>query len=105
VNIGYLFAGNTSTGVLGIQTARGHVYTAGLSIVHDLNARLALGGEVYGGYTNNGDLGRTQLQFMVGGQFQIRNGMSFDFGALGGKYIASPRVGAQVGFSVVSPYF
>ncbi|HEY5055831.1 MAG TPA: hypothetical protein VII58_06700, partial [Acidobacteriaceae bacterium] len=30
-NFGFLFAGNTSTGVIGIQTARGHVYTAGVS--------------------------------------------------------------------------
>src|SRR5262249_50700892 len=34
-NLGYLFAGNTSTGVLGIQRARGHVYTGGLSLLHD----------------------------------------------------------------------
>ena len=40
--MGYLFAGNTSTGVLGIQTTRGHVYTGGLSVLHDLNARLTL---------------------------------------------------------------
>ena len=31
-NFGFLFAGNTSTGVLGIQTTRGHVYTGGLSL-------------------------------------------------------------------------
>ena len=103
VNLGYLFAGNTSTGVLGIQSSRGRVYTGGLSILHDFTARLTLGGELYGGYTRNGDLGRSQLQFMIGGQYQVRNGMSFDFGALGGKYIASPRVGAQAGFSVDFP--
>ena len=32
VNLGYLFAGNSSTGVLGIQSTRGHVYTGGLSV-------------------------------------------------------------------------
>ena len=31
-NFGFVFAGNTSTGVLGIQTIRGHVYTGGLSL-------------------------------------------------------------------------
>ena len=31
-NFGFLFAGNTSTGVLGIQTTRGHVYTGGISL-------------------------------------------------------------------------
>ncbi|HLJ45046.1 MAG TPA: transporter [Bryobacteraceae bacterium] len=102
-NAGYLFAGNTSTGVLGIQAARGHVYTGGFSLLHDFTARLTLGGEVYGGYTNNGDLGRTQLQVLIGGQYQVRRGMTFDFGMLGGKYVASPRIGAQVGFSVDFP--
>ena len=102
-NVGYLFAGNTSTGVLGIETARGHVYTGGVSILHDFSQRWTLGGEVYGGYTNNGDLGRSQLQFMVGGQYRVRRGMTLDFGALGGKYIASPRAGAQAGFSVDFP--
>jgi hypothetical protein len=43
-NAGFLFAGNTSTGVVGLQTTRGHVFTAGMSLVHDLNARLSLGG-------------------------------------------------------------
>ena len=66
VNLGYLFAGNSSTGVLGIQSTRGHVYTGGLSVLHDFTARLTLGGEIYGGYTNNGDLGRSQFQALAG---------------------------------------
>lgn len=102
-NIGFLFAGNTSTGVLGIQTSRGHVYTGGLSVLHEVTARLTLGGEIYGGLTTNGDLGKSQLQAMVGGQFGLRNGLTFDFGLLGGKYIASPRIGGQIGFSVDFP--
>jgi hypothetical protein len=102
-NIGYLFAGNTSTGVLGIQTTRGHVYTGGVSVLHDLTSRLTLGGEIYVGFTNNGDLGRSQIQALVGGQYGIRSGLSFDFGVLGGKYIASPRIGGQIGFSVDFP--
>lgn len=103
VNLGYLFAGNTSTGVLGIQSTRGHVATGGLSILHDVTPRLTLGGEVYGGFTNNGDLGRSQFQLLAGGQYAIRNGMTVNFGLLGGKYIASPRIGAQLGFSVDFP--
>jgi hypothetical protein len=102
-NVGYLFAGNTSTGVLGIQKARGHVYTGGLSVLHDFTERLTLGAEAYGGFTNNLDLGRSQFQLMIGGQYGIRNGMSFDFGLLGGKYIASPRIGGQIGFSMDFP--
>jgi hypothetical protein len=103
LNLGYLFAGNTSTGVLGIQTTRGHVYTGGLSVLHDFSARLTLGGEIYGGYSNNGGLARSQLQALVGGQYQVRPGLTFDFGILGGKYIASPRIGVQIGFSVDFP--
>ncbi len=102
-NAGFLFAGNTSTGVLGIQTTRGHVYTGGLSVLHDVNARLTLGGEIYGGFTKNGGLARSQLQALVGGQYAVRNGMTFGFGLLGGKYIASPRIGGQIGFSVDFP--
>ena len=102
-NIGYLFTGNTSTGVLGITTARGHVYTGGLSVLHDFTSRLTLGGELYGGVTSNGDLGRSQLQALVGGQYTLRSGVTFDFGLLGGKYIASPRIGVQIGFSVDFP--
>jgi hypothetical protein len=103
-NIGFLFAGNTSTGVLGIQTTtRSHVYTGGLSVLHDFTSRLTLGGELYGGFTNNTDLGRSQLQALLGGKYALRNGMTFDFGLLGGKYIASPRIGVQVGFSVDFP--
>jgi Putative MetA-pathway of phenol degradation len=104
-NIGYLFAGNTSTGVLGTQNTRGHVVTGGLSLLHDFSPKLTLGAEIYGGYTNNGDLGRTQFQAMGGGQYALHNGMSFCFGLLGGKYVASPRIGGQIGFSMDFPDF
>jgi hypothetical protein len=103
VNLGFLFAGNTSTGVLGIQTTRGHVYTGGLSLLHNFSPRLTLGGEIYGGFTQNGDLGRTQLQALIGGQYSLHNGLAVTFGVLGGKYIASPRIGVQTGFSVDIP--
>lgn len=102
-NLGYLFAGNTSTGAVGIQSTRGHVYTGGLSLLHDFSGRLTLGMEAYGGYTSNGGLGRSQLQFLAGGQYQIRPGVGFDFGVLGGRFVASPRFGAQVGFSMDFP--
>jgi hypothetical protein len=102
-NAGYLFAGNTSTGVLGITTARGHVFAGGVSLLHDFTPRLTLGAELYGGYTNNEDLGRSQLQALVGGTYALRNGLAVSFGMLGGKYIASPRLGAQVGLAVDFP--
>ena len=103
VNVGFLFAGNTSTGVVGIQTTRGHVYTGGLSLLHDFNPRLTLGGEVYGGIADNSGLGRRQLQGLVGGQYAIHKRFSLTFALLGGKYEASPRIGGQIGFAVDFP--
>jgi len=102
-NFGYLFAGNTSTGVLGIQTVRGHVYTGGVSLLHDFTSRWTLGVEVYGGLSSNDALGRGQLQFLGGGQYAIRNGLALTFGLLSGKYAASPRIGGQLGFSLDFP--
>lgn len=103
VNLGFLFAGNTSTGVLGTQNTRGHVYTGGLSVLHDFSSRLTLGAELYGGLANNDQLGRGQLQAMVGTQYQLRDGLALAFGILGGKYVASPRVGVQAGFAIDLP--
>jgi hypothetical protein len=102
-NLGYLFAGNSSTGVLGVRSSRGRVYTGGLSVLHDFTSRLTLGIEVYGGYDPTGNFGRSQLQLMLGTQYQLRNGLAVDLGVLGGKYVGSPRVGAQIGFSVDFP--
>ena len=102
-NFGFLFAGNTSTGAIGIQTRRGHVYTGGLSLLHDFNPRLTLGIEGYGGVADTSGLGRTQLQGLIGGDYEIRNGFSFTFGLLGGKYEASPRIGGQFGFAIDFP--
>ena len=102
-NLGYLFAGNSSTGALGVQSTRGHVYTSGLSILHDFTSRLTIGAEVYGAYDPTGNFGRSQLQFMAGTQYQLRNGLSVDFGVLGGKFVGSPRAGVQAGFAVDFP--
>ncbi len=102
-NAGFLFAGNTSTGVVGTTNTRGHVYVGGLSTLHDVRTWLTLGGEIYGAYASNGNLGRSQLQGMVGGQYAVRNGMALCFGLLGGKYVASPRIGGQIGFSMDFP--
>jgi len=93
VNMGFLFAGNTSTGVLGVETKRGHVFTGGVSVLHDFTSRLTLGGEVYGGINDEPALGRRQVQGLLGGQYAIRNGLSFAFGVLGGRFVASPRIG------------
>ena len=102
-NLGYLFTGNTSTGVVGIESTRGHVFTGGVSILHDFNSRLTLGAEIYGGYADNGNLGKSQLQALIGGAYQVRKGLSLTLGALGGRYVASPRIGFQAGFTVDFP--
>ncbi len=57
-NFGFLFAGNTSTGVLGTQNTRGHVYTGGLSLQHDFNPRVTLGAEAYGAIADNTRFGQ-----------------------------------------------
>jgi hypothetical protein len=102
-NFGYLFAGNTSTGVLGIQIAHGHVYTAGLSLQHDFNRRLTLGAELYGAVDDNNGLGKDQLQALLGGAWALNSRMSFTFAALGGAHIASPKIGCQFGYEIDFP--
>ena len=103
VNLGFLFAGNTSTGVVGVQTTRGQVYTSGVSLLHDFRARLTLGGEVFSAIADTAGLARTQLQFQGGGQYAVRDGFSLTFGLIAGKYAASPRIGGQLGFAVDLP--
>jgi hypothetical protein len=103
VNAGILFAGNTSTGLIGIQSTRGRVFTGGVSVIRKMSERLELGAELYGGVSSNLDLAKSQLQALIGGKYELRKGLSLDFGVLGGKYIASPRAGAQLGFSVDFP--
>jgi Putative MetA-pathway of phenol degradation len=102
-NFGFLFAGNTSTGVLGTQTTRGHVYTGGLSLLHDFNPRLTLGAELYGAIADTRGLGKDQLQVLAGGQFQLNPRMAVTFAVLGGSHVASPTIGGQVGFEVDFP--
>ncbi|WP_109486940.1 transporter [Occallatibacter savannae] len=102
-NFGFLFAGNTSTGVLGIQTTHGHVYTGGLSLTHDFSPRLTLGGELYGALDDNNGLGKDQLQALLGGAWALNRRTSVTFAILGGAHIASPRIGCQFGYEIDFP--
>ena len=104
-NFGYLFAGNTSTGVIGTTNTKGHVYTAGLSLSHDFTDRLQLGAEAYGGLASDPGLSRDQLQFLAGGSYLLHSGISATFAILGGRYEASPHIGGQLGFAVDFPRF
>src|SRR5215468_2001359 len=99
LNGGILFSGNTTTGVIGIKT-RGLVLIGGASLVRQFTRKLDLGFEFTGALTKNLDLSKGQLQFLGGGNYQLTKKMSLDFGILGGKFAASPRIGAQLGISV-----
>ena len=103
MNSGILFAGNTTTGVIGISTTRGKVFTGGTSLLHDVTPKLTLGGEVYGGFTSNLNLSRSQFQILLGAIYAVRSNMTIDFAVLAGKYVASPRIGCQIGFSFDFP--
>ena len=102
-NFGFLFAGNTSTGVIGTENTRGHVYTGGLSLTHDFNPKLSLGAEAYGAIADNHSLGKDQLQGLAGGWYQLTKTTAFTFALLGGSHVAAPRVGGQIGFEVDFP--
>lgn len=99
LNSGVLFSGNTLTGAIGIKT-RGTVFTGGVSLVRQFTERLDLGAEVTGAVTRDFQLGKGHLQFQTGGNYRLKEGFSFDFGIIGGRYPASPRVGLQLGVSV-----
>jgi hypothetical protein len=99
LNSGLLFSGNETTGVLGIKS-RGTVFTAAGSLVRRFTPKLTLGIELTGAMSKGAQLGKGQLQTMAGGNYQINQKLSFDFGILAGKYAASPRVGIQLGVSI-----
>lgn len=102
-NFGFLFAGNTSTGVLGTHNSRGHVYTGGLSLTHDFSPRISLGAEAYGALADNKSLGKDQLQGLGGGWYQLSSHAAITFALLGGGHVASPRIGGQIGFEIDLP--
>jgi hypothetical protein len=99
VNGGILFSGNSSTGLIGIRTERGQVYTGNLSLVRAFSARLSLGAEVFGAVTNNFKLDRGQLTAQLGAQYALTKKVTLTFGLLGGSFTASPRAGVHLGFS------
>ncbi|HET6977459.1 MAG TPA: transporter [Pyrinomonadaceae bacterium] len=99
LNGGILFAGNGSTGLIGIQSARGQVFTGNGSLVRNFAPRLRLGAEVFGAVTKNFALSRGQLEGQFGGGYTVSNHLEITFGMLGGRYSASPRFGLQLGFA------
>jgi hypothetical protein len=97
-NGGVVFAGNGATGLIGIR-ARGEVFTANGSVVHDLTPRLRLGAELFGAFSNKFDVSRRQLIGQIGGGYLVAENLEITFGVLGGRYPGSPRVGVQVGLA------
>ena len=103
LNGGVLFAGNDSTGLIGIHGARGQVFTGNGSLVRDFTPKLKLGVELFGGVTNNFNLSRGQLEGQIGGSYAVRKNFAFTFGLLGGRFPASPSVGIHLGFAYDLP--
>ena len=99
LNGGVLFSGNETTGVIGIKT-RGTVLTGGVSAVRQFTEKFDFGIELTGAVTGNLNLGKGQLQSLVGGNYALRKNVTLDFGVVAGKFSASPRVGVQLGVSI-----
>ncbi|HEX6729806.1 MAG TPA: hypothetical protein VF074_07335 [Pyrinomonadaceae bacterium] len=99
LNGGILFSGNQTAGAVGIKT-RGTVFTGGGSLVRTFTPRLDLGVEVVSAFTKNFDLGKGQLQMQVGGNYSLKDNVTFDFGIVAGRHAASRRFGVQLGMSI-----
>jgi len=99
VNSGVLFSGNSSTGLIGVQAERGQVYTGNFSVVRDFTDRLKLGAEIFGAISNRKSLSRHQVTTQFGGNYVLTEKFTLSFGLLAGRFTASPRAGAHLGFS------
>ena len=99
LNGGILFAGSQQSGELGISV-RGRVFTGGGSLVKQFTKRLDLGVELTGAVTGNFILSQGQLQGLFGGNYALTHKMTFDFGIVGGRFPASPRVGVRLGLTI-----
>jgi len=100
LNSGVLFSGNTLTGVIGIRSALGIVFTGSSSLTVMLSNRWLVGGEVCGALTQRFDLGKGQLQVQTGAKFALRRSITLDFAVTRGKFEGSPRFGGAVGISI-----
>lgn len=99
LNGGILFSGNSSTGLIGIRTTRGQVFTGNGSLVRDFTGKLNLGVELFGAVTNNFQLSKGQLTAQAGGNYALSKNLAFTFGVLGGRFSASPRAGLHLGLA------
>jgi hypothetical protein len=98
LNGGILFAGNDTTGDIGIKS-RGTVFVGGASVVKQFTPKLDLGAEVTGALTRDFRLDEGQVQTQIGGNYAITKKMTLDFGLVAGKFNTA-RLGLQLGVSV-----
>lgn len=99
LNAGLGFAAATTDEEPDFRT-RGRVFTGGGSIVRRFTRRLSLGAELRGARSRNKDLGRGLLLGQLGGNYAFGDRLTLDFGVLGGRFPAAPRLGAQLGLSL-----
>jgi hypothetical protein len=99
LNSGIIFAGNQTTGAIGVANTRGQVYTEGASLVRQITQKLDLGADLYEAFSPQFQFSRGQLQGLLGGNYEFHRGYTFDFGFVLGAFAAAPRAGVQVGFS------
>ena len=97
-NAGALLIGSNQPGAFG-SPARGAVFAGGVSVVREMMPRLYLGAEVTGAHARDFAVGYRQMQLQLGGNYLLRDNLSLDFGIIGGRFAASPRLGGQLGFS------
>jgi len=97
VNGGLLFAGDLTSGALGVRTSE-RIFTGGVLVQRQFNGRWLLGVEVTGAAATDSSDRAGQLQVMFGGSAQLSERLSFNFGLVGGRFSASPRAGAVLGF-------
>ncbi|HEX7330785.1 MAG TPA: transporter [Pyrinomonadaceae bacterium] len=98
LNGGVVFAGNSSTGHVGIRS-RGQVFTGNGSLVRQFTPQLRLGAELFGAFASNSALSRGQLVAQAGGGYAFAENFELTFGVLSGRFSASPRLGLHVGFA------
>jgi hypothetical protein len=99
-----LITGNTTTGVVGLATAHGKVVTASGSLQRAVSGKASVGIEASAAFANDVASDRAELQALLGGIYYLREGLSFDLGAIVGRFTASPRVGVQLGLSWDLPH-
>jgi hypothetical protein len=99
VNGGFLFAGNTIVGQLGILSVRGHIFTGGASYVRTITRKLQLGAEFYGAVTSQFQLSAGQQQVRFGGNYGVSKRNTIDFALVAGRYSASPKFGFVIGLT------